>query len=326
MPRVSAAVLNYDGRDLLEVILPSLAAQEYRDFETIVVDNGSTDDSVSYVRETWPQVRVVSAGVANVGVAAALNIAVRTATGEFVALLNNDIELDSRWLGELVAALDRHPEAATAAGKLLSYHRRERIDGAGDIFTRAAVAWGRGSGQLDRGQYDHPEEVFAPTAGAGLYRTSALADVGSFDESFIAYFEDVDWGLRAQLAGYRSRYVPTAVGYHMGSMTTRGDENPLYYELQRRNTLAVSDQGRSGAVYAGQPAPDRVAASAEPRLQRPRGNVACSPARHRRRRARHSRMVARAPQDHAGSAHRAERVRPLCKRAAPLRWARSARG
>ncbi len=239
MPRVSAAVLNYDGRDLLEVILPSLAAQEYRDFETIVVDNGSTDDSVSYVRETWPQVRVVSAGVANVGVAAALNIAVRTATGEFVALLNNDIELDSRWLGELVAALDRHPEAATAAGKLLSYHRRERIDGAGDIFTRAAVAWGRGSGQLDRGQYDHPEEVFAPTAGAGLYRTSALADVGSFDESFIAYFEDVDWGLRAQLAGYRSRYVPTAVGYHMGSMTTRGDENPLYYELQRRNTLAV---------------------------------------------------------------------------------------
>jgi GT2 family glycosyltransferase len=239
MPRVSAAVLNYDGRDLLEVILPSLATQEYSDFETIVVDNGSTDDSVSYMRETWPQVRVVSVGGANVGVAAALNIAVGAATGEFVALLNNDIELDPRWLGELVAALDRHPEAGTVAGKLLNYRRRELIDGAGDVFTRAAMGWGRGAGALDKGQYDREEEVFAPTAGAGLYRAAALADVGPFDESFFGYFEDVDWGLRAQWAGYRSRYVPTAIGYHMGRQTTKGDQNPLYYELQRRNTLAV---------------------------------------------------------------------------------------
>jgi GT2 family glycosyltransferase len=239
MTRVSAAVLNYNGRELLEVILPSLAAQEYRDFETVVVDDCSTDDSVEYLRRAWPAVRVIRTGAANVGVSAALNVAVGAVSSELVALLNNDIELDPRWLGELVQALDRHPEAATAAGKLLSYRRRERIDGAGDIFTRAAMAWGRGSGQLDRGQYDRPEEVFAPTAGAGLYRASALADVGPFDESFVAYFEDVDWGLRAQLAGYRSRYVPTAVGYHMGSMTTRGDEDPRYYELQRRNTLAV---------------------------------------------------------------------------------------
>jgi len=239
MPRVSAAVLNYNGRELLEVILPSLAAQEYGDFETIVVDDCSSDGSVEYVRRQWPAVTVVATGPANVGVAAALNVAVRSAAGELVALLNNDIELDRLWLGELVAALDRHPEAATAAGKLLSYRRRERIDGAADIFTRGATAWGRGAGQLDRGQYDRPEEVFAPTAGAGLYRASALADVGPFDESFFAYLEDVDWGLRAQLAGWRSRYVPSAVGYHVGSATTGGDRNPLYYELQRRNALAV---------------------------------------------------------------------------------------
>jgi GT2 family glycosyltransferase len=239
MPRVSAAVLNFNGRSLLEVILPSLAAQDYRDFETIVIDDCSTDDSIEYLRREWPEVRVVPAGSANVGVTAAMNVAVRAAEGEFVALLNNDIELEPGWLAELVLALDRHPEAATAAGKLLSYHRREQIDGAGDIFTRAALAWGRGSGQLDQGQYDREEEVFAPTAGAGLYRASALADVGSFDESFFAYYEDVDWGLRAQLAGYRSRYVPAAIGYHMGSVTTQGDRNPLYYKLQRRNTLAV---------------------------------------------------------------------------------------
>jgi GT2 family glycosyltransferase len=239
MPRVSVAVLNFNGRRLLEVILPSLMAQVYEDFETIVVDDCSSDDSLEYLRREWPHVRVVRTGETNVGVAAALNVAVRAAGGEFVALLNNDIELDRLWLGELVAALERHPEAASAAGKLLNYRNRELIDGAGDVFTRAASAWGRGGGEVDRGQYERAEEVFAPTAGAALYRRTALADVGPFDESFHAYFEDVDWGLRAQLAGYRSRYVPRAVGYHMGSETTRGDRNPLYYELQRRNILAV---------------------------------------------------------------------------------------
>ena len=239
MPRVSAAVLNFNGRALLEVVLPSLAAQTYRDFETIVIDDCSTDDSVAYLRRDWPEIRVISTGAMNVGVSAALNVAVSASRSEFIALLNNDIELDPRWLEGLVASLDSHPEAASAAGKLLNYHRREIIDGAGDIFTRAAMAWGRGAGELDRGQYDHEEEVFAPTAGAGLYRAAALADVGRFDESLYAYYEDVDWGWRAQLAGYRSRYVPTAIGYHMGSMTTRGDKNHLYYKLQRRNTWAV---------------------------------------------------------------------------------------
>jgi GT2 family glycosyltransferase len=239
MPRVSAAVLNFNGRRLLEVVLPSLAAQEYSDFEIVVIDDCSSDDSLAYLAREWPAVRVLGTGESNVGVSAALNVAVRACTGEFVALLNNDIELDPLWLQELVAALDHHPEAATAAGKLLNYHQRDRIDGAGDIFTRAAMAWGRGGGQPDRGQYDREEEIFAPTAGAGLYRTSAFTDVGPFDESFHAYFEDVDWGLRAQLAGYRSRYVPSALGYHMGGATTQGHKSSRYYELQHRNTLAV---------------------------------------------------------------------------------------
>ncbi len=232
-------MLNFNGRRLLEVILPSLAAQAYRDFEIVVIDDCSSDDSLEFLRREWPAIRIVGTGESNIGVAGALNVAVRACVGEFVALLNNDIELHHLWLQELVAALDRYPEAATAAGKLLNYHRRNQIDGAGDIFTRAAMAWGRGSGQADHGQYDCAEEIFAPTAGAGLYRVSALTDVGPFDESFHAYFEDVDWGLRAQLAGYRSRYVPGAIGYHMGGATTQGRKSPRYYQLQHRNALAV---------------------------------------------------------------------------------------
>jgi GT2 family glycosyltransferase len=238
-PRVSAVVLNYNGRRLLEVVLPSLAAQDYRDFETIVVDDCSRDDSLAYLSEHWPRVRVIRAGSHNVGVAAALNAGVDAAGGELVALLNNDLELAPAWLGELVAALDRHPGASCVGGKLLSYHHRELIDSVGDVFTRAGAAFPRGGGEVDRGQYDEEVEIFAPTAGAALYRASALADVGPFDESFYAYFEDVDWGLRAQLAGYRSWYAPAAVAYHMGSHTTGGDESPRFYGLKRRNTIAL---------------------------------------------------------------------------------------
>lgn len=238
-PRVTVVVLNYNGRQLLEVVLPSLAAQRYEDFETVVVDDCSTDDSVEYLHKQHPEVRVVDTGTGNVGVAAALNIAVRAAESELVALLNNDIELDPDWLGELVAALERHPEAGSASCKLFNYWRRDELDGAGDIFTRSGVATRRGHGQLDQGQYDHETEVFAPTAGAALYRASTLAAVGPFDESFYAYFEDVDWGLRAQLLGYRCRYAPSAVAYHMGSATTGGELNRFYFALHRRNLLGV---------------------------------------------------------------------------------------
>jgi GT2 family glycosyltransferase len=242
-PAVTVAVLNHNGRRLLEVVLPSLAAQHYKDFETMVVDDCSTDDSVQYLREHWPEVRVVGTGTANVGVAAALNIAVGAARGGLVGLLNNDIELDPDWLGEMVAALKRHPQVSSVSCKLLNYWHRDQLDGAGDIFTRDGTAFRRGHGQPDRGQYDHESYVFAPTAGAALYRASALAAVGPFDESFFAYFEDVDWGLRAQLTGHRCRYIPSALAYHMGSATTGGELNRRYFLLHRRNLLAVLIKG-----------------------------------------------------------------------------------
>lgn len=236
---MTVAVLNYNGRELLEVVLPSLAAQTYRDFETVVVDDCSSDDSISYLRRSWPEVHIVGTGDANVGVTAALNVAVRSSFGSLIALLNNDIELDPEWLGCMVAALERHPDAASAACKMLNYWRRNELDCAGDVLSVDGSAFGRGHGEIDHGQYDCEEEVFAPTAGAALYRSEAFARVGLFDESFGAYFEDVDWGLRARLAGWTARYVPAAVSYHMGSATTNGVENPRYYEMQRRNTIGI---------------------------------------------------------------------------------------
>jgi GT2 family glycosyltransferase len=235
---VTCVVLNYDGRSLLEAILPSLAAQTYRPYGVLVVDNGSRDDSRAYLAERWPEIEVIAIPE-NVGVAAALNRGVAAARGEYVALLNNDLELEPAWLQEMVGGLERHASAAAVGCKLLDYRDRSRLDGAGDVVNQAMVATPRGHGELDRGQYDREEEILAPTAGAALYRSSALALVGPFDESFFAYFEDVDWGLRAQLAGLRCWYVPSAVGYHMGGATTGGDRNPFYLTLHQRNRIGL---------------------------------------------------------------------------------------
>jgi GT2 family glycosyltransferase len=239
MPRVSAVVLNYNGCELLDVIIPSLALQEYRDFEMVVVDNASTDDSVSHLRETWPQVRVVSTGAANVGVTAAMNVAVRAATGELVALLNNDIELDPRWMGELVAALEHHPDAGSAVGKLLNFYRRKELDGAGDVFSWGGEVRRRGHGEHDRGQYDGPQAIFGACGGAALYRRSAFERVGPMDESLFAYYEDADWSFRAQLSGYGCRYVPTAVAYHMGSATLGAGSSEFNLYQAWRNSIWV---------------------------------------------------------------------------------------
>jgi GT2 family glycosyltransferase len=236
--RVTIAVLNYNGRALLDVVMPSVLALEgVQDARVIVVDNGSSDGSAEHVRASWPGVEVLEIPD-NVGVAAALNRAVAASASEYLALLNNDIELDARWLVELLAALGADHGAASASGKLLRFGDRHTIDAAGDLMLWSGAVINRGHGLRDEGQYDQPQAVFAACAGAALYRSAAFAAVGPFDESFFAYLEDIDWGVRAQLAGLGSVYVPAAVGYHMGGATTslrRG----FYGRLQRRNTLLL---------------------------------------------------------------------------------------
>ena len=236
-PRVTVAILNYDGRELLDVVVPSVLVQQFGPCRVIVVDNGSRDGSANYVSSRWPSVEVLVIPK-NIGVAAALNRAVAASESELIALLNNDIELEPTWLGELVVALDAHPETASASGKLLRFHDRTTIDSAGDLLFWSSAVHNRGAGELDEGQFDNPQPVFAACAGAALFRRRAFDVIGRFDESFFAYLEDVEWGMRAQLRGLGSWYVPTAVGYHMGGATT--SKRPgLYVRHQRRNQLLL---------------------------------------------------------------------------------------
>jgi len=148
-----------------------------------------------------------------------VNVCLGAGDGEFVALLNNDVELDPDCLGELVAAMREHPGAASAGAKLLDYRDRGVIDGAGDIFIWHGLPARRGHGEPDVGQYDRPRAIFGACGAVSIYRRDALRAVGRFDDRFFAFYEDSDWSFRAQLAGWDCRYVPSAVAFHMGSAT-----------------------------------------------------------------------------------------------------------
>ncbi len=234
---VTFVIANYNGRRLLEGLLPTLAAQTAWGFATHVVDDASTDDSVAWLEREWPHVTVVR-NPKNLGITRTLNRAIQSAATPYVALLNNDLELDPRWLEEMRGALQARPGYGSADGKLLNYHRRGEIDGAGDLIARTGECCKRGFGEQDRGQFDRPADIFGASGGAALFRRAAFDRVGPFDEDFGAYFEDADWALRAQLCGYACRYVPTAVAFHMGSATTSRDP-AAYAHLFSRNSLLM---------------------------------------------------------------------------------------
>jgi GT2 family glycosyltransferase len=217
-PRVTVAIATYNGRHLLEATLPTLRKQTFRDFRVVVVDDASEDDTVVWLHSNWPEVEVI-AHPHNRGVTAALNSCLQAGNSEFVALLNNDVELDARCLAALVGALEAHPQAAVAATKLIDFYDREILDGAGDVFEWSGYANRRGQGERDLGQYDSEETIFGACAGAALYRRSAVEEVGHLDEDFFALQEDTDWSFRCLLMGFSCHYVPSAVAFHMSGAT-----------------------------------------------------------------------------------------------------------
>jgi len=234
-PRVSIIIPNWNGAHLLPTCLDALRAQDYGEHEVIVVDNASHDDSCALVRRDYPEVRLLPLPT-NRGLTGGCNAGIAVARGEIVALLNNDTEADPRWLAALVSALDRHPDAGSAAAKILLYDRRDVLNSAGDLYGRDGIPNSRGVWQQDMGQFDREEYVFGACGGAVAYRRRMLDEIGLLDETFFMYCEDVDLAWRAQLAGWRCIYAPDARIYHRLS-ATGGGVTASYYT--GRNTLYV---------------------------------------------------------------------------------------
>jgi GT2 family glycosyltransferase len=222
--------------NLLRACLASLAGQRGVDFETIVVDNGSTDGSAD-VAEVEFKARVIR-NRENRGFCAANNQGMAVARGEFIALLNNDAEAAPDWLAALHRACAR-PGVGMAASKVLVWEDPRRIDKVGHLIFPDGQNRGRGAGALDEGQYDREEEVLWPDGCAAMYRKEMLDQIGGFDEDFFAYGDDAELGLRARIAGWRCIYTPEAVvRHHRGSTMGKGSGSRL--ELIERNRVLLA--------------------------------------------------------------------------------------
>lgn len=240
--QVSVIVVNWNRGDLLRGCLRSLAAQRGVEFEIIVVDNGSTDHSAQVVEDfqnsTNLSVQLIR-NAGNLGFCAANNQGIAAARGEFIALLNNDAEAEAEWLLSMWRELANSPAVGMIACKILVYEDPRKIDKAGHLIYPDGQNRGRGTGEIDIGQYDRVEEVLWPDGCAALYRKAMLDEIGGFDEDLFAYADDAELGLRARVAGWRCLYTPQAVVRHRRG-STLGVLSSRRLELIERNRILLA--------------------------------------------------------------------------------------
>lgn len=243
MARLSVVILNWNGRHHLERYLPSVVAHTMGDAEVVVADNGSTDDSLQWLRLTYPDVRVIRLD-RNYGFAGGYNRALKEVTAEYVLLLNSDVEVTAGWCEPLVELLDSEPDVAAVAPKLLADKERDRfeyagasggfIDYLGYPFCRGRIL---STVERDEGQYDDRREIFWASGAALCCRREVFEAMGGFDEDFFAHMEEIDLQWRMQLAGWRIMVEPCSVVYHLGGGTLPASSRKIY--LNHRNNLAM---------------------------------------------------------------------------------------
>ena len=235
MKSITIVIPNYNGMKFLQGCLDSLRRQTDRDFETVMIDNGSTDESVAYVRANYPEVKI-RAYHRNTGFCGAVNAGIRLSESPYVLLLNNDVVCDPDMVKELHRAVGEQPDTFSCCAKLIGLYDPTKLDDAGDYYSALGWAFARGKGQSSS-LYNREEKVFACCAAAAIYRRDILEKIGLFDERHFAYLEDIDIGYRAQVYGYSNRYIPSAVVYHAGSGTSGSRHNAFKVKLAARNGI-----------------------------------------------------------------------------------------
>jgi GT2 family glycosyltransferase len=228
---VSVVIPTWNGAHFLPTCLDSIRRQTLRAFETIVVDNGSTDDT-GEVLAAYPEVQVVRLPQ-NVGFAPGVNAGIEAARGATIVLLNNDTEAEPRWLAALTEALHSAPDVGMATSKLRLFDRRDVLHTTGDTVDLAGRAANRGVWEPDTGQWDDKLDVFGASGAAAAYKRQLFESVGMFEAAFGSYLEDVDLAWRARLAGWRCVYAPDAVVYHRVSATGGGPTASYYVGRNR---------------------------------------------------------------------------------------------
>jgi GT2 family glycosyltransferase len=247
-PLITVIVVNYNCGEMICQCIASLERQRFRDFVTVVVDNNSSDGSVSAIRKEHPTVELIVLE-ANMGFAGGVNHALRECKlGRLVVLLNPDAFPTPEWLENLAVGAQAHPEYAAFGSRMFSDKGMKQLDGVGDVYHVSGLPWRQGHGCTNSDRHNREMEIFAPCAAAAMYRVDALQAIGYFDEDFFLYIEDVDLGFRLRLAGYRSLYIPNANVLHIGSAFV-GKHSDFQIYHGHRNLVWVYIKNMPGVLF-----------------------------------------------------------------------------
>ncbi len=238
--KVSVVIPSLNAKSFIGDCLNSLRKQTYKEFEIMVVENGSTDGSADFLEKNYPEVIILQQS-RNLGFAGGVNVGIKESDAEYVVLLNNDASVHKDWLKYLVEAADSNMKAGSVTSKILQVHKKSGtnkylIDTTGDYYSIWGLPFPRGRDELDVGQFEVADEVFAACGGSVLLRRATLSEVGLFDEKFFAYYEDVDWSFRMRLAGWVVIYEPRSIVYHALSKTSGGGKKPFARYHSIKNT------------------------------------------------------------------------------------------
>lgn len=240
----AVVILNWNGKKMLERFLPSVTLHSTGDTEVIIADNGSTDDSLAFVREHYPRLRIIELDK-NYGFAGGYNRALEQVEADYYVLLNDDVEVTPNWIEPVIAQMEQHPQTAICQPKLLMYDQRDTFEyagGAGGFIDKYGYPFCRGrmftTLEQDRGQYDDPCPIFWASGAAMFVRSSVWKELGGLDDDFFAHMEEIDFCWRAKNAGYEVEYCPHSVVYHVGGGTLP-KSNPHKTYLNFRNNMAL---------------------------------------------------------------------------------------
>ncbi|HEY6953959.1 MAG TPA: glycosyltransferase family 2 protein [Flavisolibacter sp.] len=247
-PSVAIVILNWNGKHHLQQFLPSVLATNYSNFRVIVADNGSSDDSIDYLRKAFPQVELIIFNE-NHGFAKGYNEALKELSADYYMLLNSDVEVESGWLQPMVDLLMKEEKAVACQPKILAYkdkHLFEYAGGAGGWLDLFGYPFARGRifdiCEVDTGQFDKTEEVFWASGAAMLIKSEVYHQLKGFDEYFFAHQEEIDLCWRIHLAGYRVFCCPEARIYHVGGGTLpRGNSKKTFLNFRNNQILLAKN-------------------------------------------------------------------------------------
>src|SRR5262245_2319330 len=232
-PKVSAIVVNWNGGAMLDQCLASLFAQTWPQLEVVLVDNASTDGSAAAAKRTWGDRLVCVQNGRNEGFARGNNLGFAAASGEWLFLLNNDAIAAPDAIAALMQFAMGRDDVGMLACRINRLGEPNVFDSAGLLVYPDGICRPRGWQEKDLGQYDRPEPVLAPHGCACAYRRAMLAEVEGFDEAYFCYLEDLDLGMRGQLAGWKCWYVPTSRVLHKKSATAGNYSKFKAYHVER---------------------------------------------------------------------------------------------